>query len=203
MKKWLAALLFGVSTAVSAVPPCFPVTTPPTFIIATDAVKRPPELGEVVYTASPIGLVWGYTCKDDKGLWWKVMAWGTWDIIPKDWLYIMDVAIRGTDADRKALWNKYAVVATMDERLLGDWIAVQALLPNPPMASEWKVLADPFRADKKRVVFNAANNRRTTPTTQFVDAGAPCNPATTIVEYGGITFMSVLGNPNFVARCSK
>lgn len=203
MKKWLAALLLGFSTAVTAAPPCFPITTPPTFIIATDPQTRKPELGEIVYVASPVGLVWGYTCKDEKNQWWKVMAWGTWDIIPKDWLYIMDVAIRGTDADRRALWDKYAVVATMDERLQGDWKVVNALLPNPPPVTEWKVLADPFRADKKRLVYNVVNGKRGTPTNQYVDAGAPCDPVTTITEFGPSYFLSVLGNPNLVARCSK
>ena len=202
MKRWwigLVALLCLAGTA-QAAPSCFPKLTPPSFQIVTEPN---PELGEVVYSASPVGVVWGYTCQAADGKWWKIMAYGTWDQFPRDWLFILDTAIRGTDADRRALWDKYATGTTIDPRLVPDWEAVAKMLPNPPPVTAWKVLADPFRADKRRVVYTVVAGKRGAPTAQFVDAGAPCDPVTTITEFGPTYFLSVLGNPALVARCVK
>jgi len=198
----LAALLLSPFAA-GAAPPCFPKLTPPSFQIVTEPN---PELGEVVYSASPVGVVWGYTCQAADGKWWKVMAYGNWEQFPKDWLFVLDTAIRGTDADRRALWDKYATGTTIDSRLVPDWDMVAKLLPNPPpppVVTEWKVLADPFRADKKRLVYNVVNGKRGTSTGQYIDAGQPCDPVTTITEYGAVYFLSVQGNPLRVARCTK
>jgi hypothetical protein len=202
MKRFLFALLLACSGSVAAAPSCFPNMAPPTFI----DVNGTPKLGEVVYAASSVGVVWGYTCQDSTGKWWKVMAYGNWEQFPKDWLFILDTAIRGTDADRRALWDKYAVATTIDERLIPDWDAVAKLLPNPPpppVVTEWKVLADPFRADKKRLVYSVVNGKRGASTGQYIAAGEPCDPVTTITEFGPTYFLSVNGNPNTVARCAK
>jgi hypothetical protein len=201
MKRLLLALALFVVQPATAAPSCFPKLTPPSFQIVTE--PNAPELGEVVYSASPVGVVWGYTCQAADGKWWKVMAYGNWEQFPKDWLYILDTAIRGTDADRRALWDKYAVATTIDERLVPDWEAVAKLLPNPPPVTEWKVLADPFRADKKRLVYMVTNGKRGASTGQYIAAGEPCDPAVTLTEFGPTYFMSVQGNPNFVARCAK
>jgi hypothetical protein len=201
MKK-LAAVVFGVMAgAASAAPPCFPNLNPPSFQIVTE--PNAPDLGEVVYSASPVGVVWGYTCQAADGKWWKVMGYGNWEQFPRDWLYVLDTAIRGTDADRRAIWDKYAVGTTIDSRLVLDWDAVAKLLPNPPPVAVWKVLADPFRADKKRLVYTVVNGKRGASTGQYIDAGQPCDPVTTITEFGPVYFLSVQGNPLRVARCAK
>jgi hypothetical protein len=201
MRKLVFAALLAFSSAAGAAPPCFPKLTPPSFQIVTEPTA--PELGEVVYSASPIGVVWGYTCQAADGKWWKVMAYGNWEQFPKDWLFVLDTAIRGTDAERRALWDKYATGTTIDARLVPDWDMVAKLLPNPPPVAEWKVLADPFRADKKRPVYNVAGGKRGTLTGQYIDAGQPCDPVTTITEFGPTYFLSVNGNPATVARCAK
>jgi hypothetical protein len=173
--------------------------TPPTFI----DINGTPKLGEVVYAASYVGVVWGFTCQDSTGKWWKVVAYGNWEQFPRDWLYILDTAMRGTDSDRRTLWDKYATGTTMDARLQPDWDKIWSLLPNPPPVAAWKVLADPFRADKRRLVYNVVGGKRGTSTGQYIDAGQPCDPAVTITEYGPVYFMSVQGNPARVARCAK
>lgn len=201
MKRLLfaLALLFVVQPATAA-PACFPKMTPPTFI----DVNGTPKHGEVVYVASTVGLVWGYTCQAADGKWHYAIGYGTWDQFPKDWLFILDTAIRGTDADRRALWDKYAVANdTIDERLAPDWDKVAKLLPLPPPVTAWKVLPDPFRADKKRLVYTVTNGRRGASTGQYIAAGEPCDPVTTITEFGPTYFLSVNGNPNTVARCTK
>lgn len=205
MKRLLfaAALLFAPHA--DAAPPCWPDLTPPTLLRIGNATDKA-VLGEVIYAASSVGLVWGFTCTTQDGKWYKTVAGGPWTAFPPDWLAILDTALRGTDADRKALWDKYATATQWDPRLQSDLDAIWAKLPNPPPpppAVVWKVLADPFRADKKRIVYNVVQGKRGTATTQFVDAGAPCDPVTTITEFGGVTFLSVLGNPALVARCVK
>lgn len=200
MKRLLfaLALLFVVQPAAAA-PSCWP-DIPVQF---SKVEVTAPELGDIVYSASPVGVVWGYTCKAADGKWWKVMGYGTWDQFPKDWLYILDTAIRGTEEQRRALWDKYAVATTIDERLVPDWTAVAAKLPNPPPVTAWKVLPDPFRVDKKRLVYTVTNGRRGASTGQYIAAGEPCDPVTTITEFGPTYFLSVNGNPNTVARCTK
>lgn len=202
MKKLLAILLLTlIPTVALAVPQCFPKMTPPVIIDVTAGAV--PKHGEVVYAASTVGLVWGYTCQAADGKWYIITGYGTWEQYPKDWLYIMDTAIRGTNADRQALWAKYATTDLIDERLLPDWEKIAALLPLPPLVTVWKVMPDPFRADKKRLVYTVVNGKRGPATIQYVDAGAACDPVTTITEYGPVYFLSVLGNPNLVARCVK
>jgi hypothetical protein len=201
MRKLVFAALLALSSAAGAAPSCFPKLTPPSFQIVTEPTA--PDLGEVVYSASPVGVVWGYTCQAADGKWWKVMAYGNWEQFPKDWLFVLDTAIRGTDAERRALWDKYAVASTIDPRLVPDWDAVAKLLPNPPPVTEWKVVPDLFRADKKRMVYNVVSGKRGTATGVYIDAGQPCDPVTTITEFGPTYFLSVQGKPNLVARCAK
>jgi hypothetical protein len=190
----------------AAAPACWPDLTAPTLLKVGSATDKP-ELGEVVYAASSIGLVWGYACTTDGGkIWHKVIVAGAWSAFPADWLAILDTALRGTDADRTALWNKYATANAWDSRLQSDLDKIWALIPNPPPAPPavvWKVLADPFRTDKKRPIYNVAQGKRGTSTGRYIDAGQPCDPVTTITEYGGVTFLSVQGNATTVARCIK
>lgn len=202
MKSFLFVLLINiVAPALAAAPTCWPDLTRPITVNMVDTTV--PKIGEVVYASSDIGLVWGYTCKAADGSYYKNIAAGAWSAFPANWLYILDTAIRGTDADRKALWDKYATASAWDTRLQADLDRVWAKLPNPPVASAWKVLADPFRSDKKRLVYNVVSGKRGPATTQYVDADAPCDPAVTITEYGPVYFLSVLGNPSLVARCTK
>lgn len=193
------------TTVVNAAPPCWPdippFMSPQSYRIETPGDKLP--VGAVIFSASTVGLVWGYTCIDTDGKWWKVIAGGAWSEFPADWFYILDQAIRGDVNVRTQLWNKYATATEWDPRLKPDLDTIWAKLPSPPPFSVWKVVPDPFRADKKRLVYNVANGKRGTPTTQYVDAGTPCDPVTTITEFGPVYFMSVLGNPNLVARCAK
>lgn len=208
MKRLLALfVLFIVSTSAAAAPPkCWPDVTLPISVEVARSVSAPLSYGEVVYAASTIGVVWGYTCKASDGIYYKVIAAGAWDSMPRDWLYIMDTLMRGTDADRAAAWDKYATAPEWDARLKTDLDMIWAQLPNapaPPPAEVWKVLADPFRTDKKRLVYNVVNGKRGTATAQYIAAGEPCNPVTKITELGPVYFLSVLGNPNLVARCVK
>lgn len=207
LRRWAAVFLLALapSIAIAAAPSCWPDV--PVGFSTVEATA--PELGDIVYAASSVGLVWGYTCKDATGTWKKVIAGGPWSAFPSDWLYIFDTALRGTNEQRKALWDKYATAAAWDDRLKPDLDAVWAKLPSPPPPPPpppvvtWRVLADPFRADKRRVVYNAAGGKRGTATTQTIAAGEPCDPVTTITEFGPVYFLSVLGNPNLVARCVK
>jgi len=210
LRRWAALCLLALvpASASSAAPSCWPDLGSPTLLkIAGSSDKV--EVGEVIYAASSVGLVWGYTCVATDGKWYKVIAAGAWDKFPSDWLYILDTALRGTDADRAALWTKYATATEWDARLKPDLDAIWARLPTepppppPPPTVVWKVLADPFRADKRRAVYNAANGKRGTVTTMTIAAGEPCDPVTTIAEYGPVYFLSVLGNPNLVARCVR
>jgi len=204
MKKLVLAALL-VCSEVAAAPACWPDVSMPLTVEMADKTAGP-KVGEVIYAASSIGLVWGYTCIASDGKWYKVIAAGAWDKFPADWLWQLDKAIRGTDADRKALWDKYSTATAWDTRLQSDLDMIWAKLPVQPAAPPpvvWTVLRDPFRADGKRLVYNAANGKRGASSGQYVDAGAPCDPVTTITEFGGAVFMSVLGNPALVARCTK
>jgi hypothetical protein len=201
----LAAALFVAQPADAAPPACWPDVSLPVSLVAGGPTAKP-AIGEVIYAASSVGLVWGYTCKAADGTHYKIIAAGAWSAFPADWLRILDEAMRGTDADRAALWTKYATASAWDTRLQSDLDAIWAKLPAPPPPPPpvtWRVLADPFRTDKKRIVYNAANGKRGTATAQYVDAGAPCDPAVTITEFGPTYFLSVLGNPGLVARCVK
>lgn len=205
MKKLLLLLLLPLNV-LAAPPKCWPDMSMPVMLerASTAAIGY----GEVVYAASPIGIVWGYTCKASDNLYYKNIAAGAWENMPRDWLYIMDTLMRGTDADREAAWLKYATATAWDSRLQSDLDAVWKLLPNapaPPPVSAFIVLADPFRADKKRLVYTVVNAKRGPATSPaiYINAGEPCDPKTTITELGGVTFMSVLGDPNKIARCIK
>lgn len=202
MLRFLAALLLAALPVLAqAQPHCWPDLTLP---VSVQTVRAPvaPKIGEVVYAASQVGLVFGWTCRAADGKAYKVIAAGPWTAFPADWLRELDLLIRGTEVERNAAWSKYAVAPAWDERLRPDLDAVWALLPVPP-AENWTVLADPFRADKKRLVYAAAGGKRGGATGQYVDAGAPCDPVTRIDEFGGISFLSVLGDPAKVARCVK
>jgi hypothetical protein len=208
MKRLLAlfVLYFVANTAVAAPPACWPDLTLP---VSLQMLKQPAGVvakGEVVYAASPIGIVWGYSCSDSTGQWYKVIAAGAWENMPREWAYIADTLLRGTDADRRAAWDKYSTASEWDARLKTDLDAVWAMLPLPPPPPPpvlWRVLADPFRADKKRLVYTVVAGKRGPATTQYIDAGQPCDPVTTITELGPTYFLSVLGKPALVARCVK
>lgn len=210
MKRWwfgLLALLCLTGPA-HAAPACFPTMTPPTFVDSNGT----PKLGEVVYAASTVGVVWGYTCKDSAGKWWAAIGYGTWDQFPRDWLSILDAGIRGTDADRRALWDKYAVATTIDERLVADWNKIAALLPRPPAApAPGTFVVAPTTicpaADKSGGVCirrssyawdNATKVRTTTAAAEKVDIGSACDPAV-----GAAGFYGVLGRTDRVAPCVK
>lgn len=203
MLRWLLVLaLFVVAPATAAPPKCWP---DPAMPISLEIAIKPTrvELGTVVYAASPVGLVFGWACKAADGTHNKVIAGGPWEAFAREWLYLADKALRGTVADREALWSQYSTVTEWDARLQPDLDAVWALLPNAPAPIVWKVMPDPFRADKKRLVYVVANGKRGASTGRYVEAGTPCDPATTIVEYGPVYFLSVEGNPNTVARCAQ
>jgi hypothetical protein len=207
MRLAFALASLPMADALAAPPPCWPNLTLP---ISVEMARAPTtvEIGDVVYAASPVGVVWGYTCKAVDGQHFKIIAAGAWENMPRDWLYIADTLLRGTDADRAAAWNKYATASEWDARLKPDLDMVWAMLPNappPPPVVAWRVLADPFRTDKKRLVYTVVAGKRgpATSPAQYVDAGAPCDPVTTITEFGSATFMSVLGNPALIARCVK
>jgi hypothetical protein len=208
VKRLVALVVLSlVAWNVAAQPTCWPDLTLPVQFEAKDKPVGPLQKGEVVYAASDVGLVWGYSCTDAQGVWWRVIAGGPWSAFPANWLAMLDRVIRGTDADRSALWKKYATVP-IDARLKSDVDAIWAMLPlppPPPPAVKWVVLADPFRADKRRLVYTVIAGKRGAPASpsQYVDAGAPCDPVTTITELGSTYFLSVLGDPNKVARCVK
>lgn len=205
MKRLLLTALLVFAQRAEAAPPCWPDLTAPTLLKVGSATDKP-ALGEVIYAASSVGLVWGYACKDAAGAWHRIVVGGPWTAFPPDWLSILDAALRGTDAQRAALWDKYATANAWDTRLQTDLDAIWAKLPLPPPLPPvvvWRVLADPFRADKKRIVYTVVNGKRGSATAQYVDAGAPCDPVTTITEFGPTYFLSVLGNPTLVARCVK
>jgi hypothetical protein len=202
LKSLLCAMLLLPFAAGAATPVCWPDLSLPIQLNIVDKTQAP-KVGEVIYVASSVGLVWGYTCIAPDGQWYAQIAAGAWDKFPADWLYQLDIAIRGTNADREALWNKYTTASAWDTRLQSDLDAVWAKLPRQPAPTEWKVLRDPFRPDGKRLVYNVTGGKRGTPTSQYVEADAPCDPSVTISEFGGTIFMSVLGNPALVARCVK
>jgi hypothetical protein len=207
MKRMFAAMLlvFGCGATEAAAPSCWPDVSMPIGLVAAGQTTRP-AIGEVIYAASSIGLVWGYTCKAVDGQHYKVIAAGAWSSFPADWLRILDEAMRGTDVDRKALWDKYATSGAWDQRLQSDIDAIWAKLPNAPAVPPpvlWKVVRDPFRTDGKRLIYSVVAGKRGPSLGQYVDAGAPCDPATTITEFGPTYFLSVNGNPNTVARCAK
>jgi hypothetical protein len=208
MKILVATLLLLVSFSASAVAPkCYPdLTLPISFQLTT--VAGPVKVGEVVYAASQLGVVWGYACVPvpADGNWYHVVSGGLWVDFPVDWLSILDKAVRGTQADRDAAWLKYATNTVFDPRLQPDVDAIKAKLPlppPPPPSEVWKVLADPFRADKRRVVYTVVAGKRGAATTQTVAANDPCDPVTKITEFGPVYFLSVLGNPALIARCVK
>lgn len=210
MKRWWFGLLALLCLAgpAHAAPSCFPNMAPPTFVDLTGT----PKLGEVVYSASTVGLVWGYTCQASDGKWWKIAAYGTWDQFPRDWLFILDTAMRGTDADRRALWDKYAVGTPLDARLKPDFDKIVAMLPVPPAApAPGTFVVAPTTicptADKsgtacvRRATYawnNATKVRTTTATAEKVDIGSACDPA-----IGAAGFYGVLGRTDRVAPCVK
>ncbi len=199
----LIALSFFAKSA-GAAPPCWPdLAVPLTAHAVRD--KEAVRLGQVVYAASAVGLVWGYTCAAADGRWYKQLAAGPWSAFPSDWLALLDALARGTAAERAAAWDKYATATAWDERLKPDLDVVWAALPSPAPVAVWIVVADPFRADKQRLVYTVVAGKRgpATNPAQYVAAGTPCDPAVTIAELGPTYFLSVLGDPNFVARCAK
>lgn len=213
--KFVAALVLALlcSSAAAVAPKCYPdLTVPVSFQLGSGSAAV--KVGEIVYAASPLGVIWGYACipVPPDGNWYHVVSGGLWADFPADWLSILDVAMRGTPADRDAAWVKYATLGTFDPRLQSDVDAIKAKLPRPPpppppppppTTEVWKVLADPFRVDKKRLVYMVTAGKRGAPAGQLVDAGAPCDHVTKITEFGPIYFLSVLGNPALVARCVK
>lgn len=216
MKKLLLGLalilLMTPAPAQPVEPVCWPDTSLPVSVERAETPTSAITYGEIVYAASPIGLVYGWTCKAPDGTYRKNIVAAAWDVMPRDWLFIADTLLRGTDADRVAAWRKYVTATEWDARLKTDIDKVWGLLPTappppppPPPPAVWKVMADPFRADKSRLVYTVVAGKRgpaATPT-QYVPAGTPCDPVTLITENGPAYFASVLGNPNLIARCTK
>lgn len=202
MRSAFAFVLAAFLSAASAAPACWPDLSVP---ITAHAVrdKEAVKPGQIVYAASTVGLVWGYACAAPDGKYWKTIAAGPWTAFPADWLSLVDTLARGTATERAAAWDKYATATAWDERLKPDLDIVWAAIPSPAPAVAWVVLADPFRADKRRLVYTVAGGKRGAATSQYVDAGAPCDPVVTITELGPTYFLSVLGNPALVARCVK
>jgi hypothetical protein len=196
-------LLLAIPLQTGAQPACWPDVSLPISFQVAKAPTAPVKVGEIVYAASSVGLVFGWACIKANGEWYHVVSGGLWSDFRPDWLAIADAGLRGTTAERDALWAKYATATTYDPQLHPDVDAIKAALPRPVAAPAWVVLADPFRADKKRAVYSVVAGKRGAVTGQLVDAGAPCDPATTITEFGPTYFLSVLGNPATVARCVK
>jgi len=190
----------------SAQPVCWPTTD----LSSTSVIKfangtEKVDWGQVVYSPSSAGLVWGYACKTNTSLHHYIFG-GRWAQYVPEWAYIADTLMRGTDADKSAAYTKYMTGTTIDPIFQGDVDKIKAMLPLLTAPTEvWKVMADPFRADKKRLVYNVVSGKRGSATSpaQYVDAGAPCDPAVKITEFGPVYFLSVLGKPNLVARCVK
>lgn len=203
MRRLLALALLVLAGSAAAAPSCWPDMSRPITVERAEAPTTPIVIGEVVYAASSVGLVWGYTCKAGDGKHYKNIFAGAWSAFPIDWLFVMDTLMRGTDADRSAAYAKYATASAWDERLRPDLDKVWSLLPVPPPPVTWIVMPDPFRADKKRLVYAAPNGKRGLSTGLYVDAGAPCDPSVTIIEFGPVYFLSVLGDKAKVARCAK
>lgn len=199
MLRWLIVLaLFVVAPAASAQPACWPDIP----VKITKVEVTAPERGSLVYSASSIGLVYGWACTASDGKWHKIVVGGPWSSFVVDWLYVADKAMRGTPAERDALWNQYNPLAQpIDARLKPDLDAIMAVLPNPPAPSVWKVMPDPFRSDRKRPIYHVANGKRGASTGRYIDAGEPCSDVTKIAEFGAVYFLSVEGNPGTVARC--
>jgi hypothetical protein len=214
--RWLCVLglMLCVVPAVAAPPKCWPSPTPTNLLIGVEIAKSPPTsvaIGTVVYAASSVGLVYGWTCKAADGQHYKHIAGGPWEAFTRDWLYIADKALRGTDAEREALWNQYATASEWDSRLKPDLDMVWAMLPNAPVVPPPGSLvvapttvcaaADKDGAGKciRRPTYAwNGSTRATTAAAEKVDVGSACNPA-----IGAAGFHGVLGRTDRVAPCVK
>jgi hypothetical protein len=214
--RWLCVLglMLCVVPAVAAPPKCWPSPTPTDLLIGVQLAKTPPTsvaIGTVVYAASSVGLVYGWTCKAADGQHYKHLYGGPWTAFAQDWLYLADKAIRGTDADREALFNQYATATEIDARLKPDADKVLAMLPSPPappVAGSLVVAptticatADKDGAGKclRRPTYAwNGSTRSTAAAAEKVDVGSACNPA-----IGAAGFHGVLGRTDRVAPCVK
>jgi hypothetical protein len=216
---WLLGLVVAlvvVTPAAGAPPKCWPTatTTPAQMVFNVEVANSPPTavaIGSVVYAASSIGLVYGWTCKAPDGQHYKHLYGGPWTAFAQDWLYLADKAVRGTDADREALFNQYATATEIDARLKPDADKVLAMLPNAPVApTPGSLVVAPTTvcaaADKDGAgkclrrptyVWNGTT-RATTAATEKADIGSACNPAV-----GALGFHGVLGRSDRVAPCVK
>lgn len=137
----IAALLL-CAQVVSAQPSCWPNLSLPTTLQKTS--DGPARVGDIVYAASSIGLVWGYACIASDGTMRHIIVGGPWTAFQADWLAVADQLYRGTDADRAAAWSKYVTATTIDARLQPDVDAIKAVLPKPVApapAGSWVVAA--------------------------------------------------------------
>jgi hypothetical protein len=130
MKKVLALLMFPAF--VSAQPSCWPNTNLPISVHRADVSA--PKLGDIVYSASSIGLVYGWACAKADGTWQHVVIGGPWSAFRPDWAAIADSLMRGSDADRAAAWKTYITGTTFDSRLQADVDSIRAKLPKPAAA---------------------------------------------------------------------
>lgn len=203
----IAALLL-CAQVVSAQPSCWPNLSLPTTLQKTS--DGPARVGDIVYAASSIGLVWGYACIASDGTMRHIIVGGPWTAFQADWLAVADQLYRGTDADRAAAWSKYVTATTIDARLQPDVDAVKARLPKPPpapTAGSYVVMATTIcaPADKdaggrciRRQTYVWAGGTRGAAAAERVDIGAPCDPS-----IGAAGFYGVLGRTDRVALCVR
>lgn len=204
----IVALFAWAFAPAFAAPGCWPDRTRPITLLRVDDVA--PKVGDIVYAASSVGLVWGYACIAPDGSWRHVVGGGPWSAFAADWLAIADQLYRGSEAELAAAWNKYATSTTIDARLQSDVDAVKARLPKPPpapTAGSYVVMATTIcaPADKdaggrciRRQTYVWAGGTRGAAAPERVDIGAPCDPSV-----GAAGFYGVLGRTDRVALCVR
>jgi len=213
LRKVILLLALLIAPLVTyAQPKCWPNLESGSILTVKLATTEVAKVGDMVYIASPIGLVWGYSCLKD-GLLYHVIAGGPWTSFPAEWAYLADGLMRDTEAARNAAWIKYAVTTTIDSRLQPDVDKIKTLLPvpapvPPPPAPGTYVVAPTsicVTADKdaigkciRRSTYAWINNVRGAMALEKVDIGTPCNPAVGTAGYYG-----VLGRTDRVAPCVK
>lgn len=131
LRSAMVVSLVCLATPAAAQPACWPDTSLPVKFQVARAPVGTIKPGEVVYAASPLGLVFGWACIAPDGTWRHMIAGGPWTAFTPDWLATADTLLRGTAADRNAAWVKYAT-GPIDARLKPDVDAIMAMLPKPP-----------------------------------------------------------------------
>jgi len=204
-KLAILAALLAVSPAEAAVPPCWPnLNAGITLTIKPATTTEPVAVGDIIYAASSVGLIWGYACVSN-GIWYHNVAGGQWSSFPASWAAIADTMIRGTDADRVAAWNKYATVDPIDPLLQPDVVAIKKLLPTPPpiipppppVVEYWIVAT--FAANLDRPAYPVVAGVRKTTSNGRALVGSVCNCTVKFVETS--TYCGVNGRLDQVAIC--